>query len=327
MKTVRRPMYNEEQKNAFIQEAVVSESTRKSAVNVMTAIAPFEEKAGRDIALWESEDLLSVLESVCGLRTRSKYSKLAIITNYRKWCAAKGFEGAKGDTPDLSDLNTDKIKTMLVRSPAHLQQCLDIVFDPESDETQDNVYRCFFWLAYGGMDEATIHKLTSKDVNFEYMEAKYGSEVAILYRHSLQAVRNCVRLKSFLYRNESYTNKKEIRRDRVPGEELLRGVRGTPSMMNFRMQLSRKLAEKRTDKEQTAPLTYTRVWLSGVFYRIYEAEQAGIAPDFHAIAMDSPGGKKVLAGESKADPKTALQAIAKDFRTDYNRWKLVVSTI
>ena|GEM_PF-1250395 len=327
MKTLKRPMYNEDQKMAFIQETIVAETTKAAARNVFENIAPYEEKLGCDIANWSVEELTPVLDGICGTRSRGRYSRISIITNYRTWCVEKQIDGAIDERPDMGKLGYDSMKALLVRNPAHLQQCLDLVFDPEDDETQDNIYRCFFWLAYGGMEEGTIHQLKTTDVSLETMEASYGDEVAVLYRQSLKAVRNCVRLTSFLYRNTSYANKQAIRRDRVPGDMLMRGIRGTPSVANFRAQLSRVLKKSKADTDAAKTLTYTRVWLSGVFYRIYEGEQAGIAPDFIKIAMASPAGKKVLAGESKAPKEMALRAIAKDFRTDYNRWKLIIKSI
>ena len=327
MKTIRRPMYNEEQKRAFIDETIVNESSRTAAENIFMTIAQYEEQWGMDIAAKPASELDSVLDEVCGIRTRSRYSKLSIIANYRKWCMARHIPGAHGDTPNVGDIGNSKIKSSLVRNPAHLQQYLDLAFDKEEEQTQDNVYRCFFWMAYGGMSEGAIHSLLTSDVNFNVLEASHGEETAILYRQGLKSITNCVRLTAFLYKNEAYVNKGAIWRNRSPGNLLLRGIRASCSIDNFRTQLSRKLKAVKERGISVDPLTYSRVWLSGVFYRIYEAEQAGIEPDFIQIAIHSPSGQKVIAGESKADPKTALTNIAKDFRTDYNRWKFIMKSL
>lgn len=322
-----RPMYNEEQKRAFIEETITNDKTKKNAISLFRGTAPYEKEWGADLSTKTAEELSPMVEQVCGLRVRSKYTKVVVLRNYMRWCVSKGFAGAKELDERINYLDTSRSRTDLVRGPEHLQQLLNQVFDPESEETFDNVYRCYLWMAFGGMLEETAFLLTADDIDFMYMEARKGDEVAILYRQGLPSVRNCVTLDSFQYKNKTYTKTGSIRRNRVPGNRLLRGMRKDQTMMNFRSQYSRKRASLRADGIDTSALTYDRVWLSGMFYRIYEGEQAGIEPDFRSIILSGPAWKNTVKNSPDYQVQRTIAALANDLQLDYARWKLVVSSV
>ena len=310
----KRPLYNEKQKLDFIKQTMTAENTIRRTISIFRAAAPFEEQWSADFSTVPHDDLMPMLEQICGIRMNSKYTYISTIKNYMHWCVEHGVPGAHElDGIDYSE-NTKKTESSFVRNPEHLQQCLNMVFAPEKDCTQDNVYRCFLWLAYGGMHENTAFSLEASDVSFEYMEASKGDEVAILYRQGIPAIRNCVKLQQFLYRNNAYVNAGEIWRDRVAGTRLLRGIRKDQTLVNFRSQLSRRLRAKKEDGIVVNMLSYNKLWLAGVFYRIYEGEQAGIKPNFIGIAMEAPNITDIKQGAGK-------------IRRDYERWKSVVRSI
>ena len=307
----KRPLYNEEQKLAFMKEAGEGHgNVYNRMMSIFRAAAPFEEKWGADLSTVPQVDLEEMIDKTCGVRLTSKYTNVTILRDYMRWCAANGFAGAH----ELGDVNYGNANSLVresyVRNPEHLQQCMNKVFDRESDCTQDNIYRAFMWLAYGGMSEETAYSLETSDISFENMEAVKNDEIAIIYRQGIQAIRNCVRLTEFTYRNAGYINAGEIQRSRVPGTRILRGIRADQNMINFRSQLSRRLRKAREGGQSVDMLSYRKVWLSGVFYRVYEAEQAGIAPDFLDIAIDAKHLKS-----------STLTAHA--LRNDYIRWKTV----
>lgn len=322
-----RPMYNEEQKRAFIKETITNDYSRQRAVSLFRATAPYEREWGADLSTKTAEELSPMIEQVCGLRVRSKYTKVSVLRSYMRWCVSKGFEDAHELGDGINYLDTSRNKTDLIRGPEHLQQLLNQVFDPESEETFDNVYRCYLWMAYGGMQEETAFSLTTDDIDFMYMEARKGDEVAILYRQGLPSVRNCVTLNSFQYKNKTYTKTGSIRRDRIPGNRLLRGIRNDQTMMNFRSQYSRKRASLRANGVDTSAITYDRVWLSGMFYRIYEGEQAGIKPDFRSIVMSDSAWQQTVRKSPSYTTHHTISQLANDLQLDYARWKLVVSSV
>ena len=322
-----RPMYNEEQKLRYINETAASEAVARRAKNIFRAAAPFEEEWGADLCTRTPEELKPFLDKALGLRTRSRYSQLSMIRSYMRWCKETGADGAK-EFPSwyATDDDTESVRLLIVRSPEHLQQYMNKAFDKEDDKTQDNAYRAFLWLAYGGMTEECAYEVTCKEVFFDYMEVRRGDETAILYRQGLAAMRNCVTLQEFYYRNGHYVNSDGIWRNRVPGDRILRGIRADQPLQNFRTQVSRRIRQSK-NVEGSQSLSYSRVWLAGSFYRLYEREQAGIEPDFTAAAADSLAGRNALKKKTESERRAALADAARIFKNDYTRWKLVVNSI
>lgn len=322
MQKIKNPVYNQEQKLEFIRNAVESEGSQARAVGIFKATAPFEFEKGADLCTFSGEELNTVMDKVCGMRTRSRYAKKSVISAYIRWCVNKKKPNAIDNTSKINLLGDEKVKSMMVRNPEHLQICLNRVFDQEVDDTQDNTMRFFFWMAYGGMPEEKIVRLTAQDVDLQSMSASKEGSDAVIYRQGLPSITRCINLTQFLYRNQAYVNIGEMWRDRVPGNELIRGVRGSPSLANFRSNLSRKMRRARDEGISTEELTYSRVWLSGVFYRTYEREQAGIEPDFKMMAMYSSAGiRAVSSGKDEEIIRKSLGNLEFGIRSDYQRWK------
>lgn len=326
----RKSLYNEDQKMDFINDSTASINSAKTSMSVFYSSAPYEEAKGSDICTWTQEEIAPVLDEICGITNSSRFSRISVLRQYAKWAVMKGIPGAKNEVGRMEEIGVKRVEDASIRSPEHLQHCLDLFFNPESEETTEDVYRCFFWLAYGGMPEEVIHTVTAQDVDFENMLVRKGDDVAVLYRQALPAVRNCVRLRQMRYNNNAYVNAGDIYRNRVDDPSILRGVRGKPSVLNMRTQISRKLRlaqEEHGQIPESECLTYWRVWRSGVFYRIFEKEMAGMRPDFLAIARASDRGRRAVSGRAKTDSKVLLRQIATDFENDYSRWKTVVSPV
>ena len=315
-----RPMYNEDLKRAFIDDALQSEHSKAVAENAFRAIYPYEVAWGADFCTRTVDEIRPVMEQISGLKARSRYTRINIFSDYSKWCVENGVQGAIDNTITRSELGPGKLDQTTIRNPEHLQHSLNEIFEPESEETVDNTYRCFFWLAYGGMMIEDALELTADGVDFEAMIASHGSSFAILYRQGLPAVRNCIRLKQFRYKHPNYD---PVWKTRIAGDEILRGTRGGKvSSSGIRSLISKRIAQGSNDK--TILMSYQRVWRCGVYYRLYENEQAGIVPNFYAAAMDSPTGRKVLGKQQNATTRRRIVQMASDFKRDYLDWKKII---
>jgi len=231
--------------------------------------------------------------------------------------------------PDASDgmlhivaVGLDKIKKQMVASPLHLQRFLDAVFDPEEEETIDNIYRCYFWMAYGGIDEEDTICVKRDDIDFSQMIIRYHTTSVPIYREAIPAFHNAVSLPSFLYKHPNYT--KPIRRDRVSGEEIMRGVKATTKTFTMRTTLSKRNIKAMQDGLTDLQLSFYRVRMSGLFYRTYEMERAGVPVNFSEAAQRVMDGKNYsLNGREKIVHKQ--NRIERDYMEDYQRWKLAFS--
>ena len=215
-----------------------------------------------------------------------------------------------------------KVRRQMVSGPLHLQRVLDEVFDKETEETTDIIYRCYYWMAFGGIKESDTLLIKASDIDFSRMEITYGDTHAPIYREALPAFHRAAELKSFYYKNPNYS--KIILRDRVPGDMLLRGIRATTKTMTIRSILSRRSAWAIESGHTQQQLSFHRVWLSGLFYRIYDRERAGIPVDFSEAAIDFMSDRAyMLSGKSTLEHKQ--NRIEREYMGDYQRWKLAFS--
>lgn len=315
-------MYNNELKARFIKDYTQSINTANVATTVFTAMEPFEEAWQADLCTKSAEELQPVIDKVVALRFRSQWMSLNILKEYVKWCMAMRVPGACDGMLSITAAGLDKVKHQMVSSPFHLQQYLDAVFSKEEDEMLDNLYRCYYWMAYGGVQDEDVLSIKTSDVNFDEMCIQYGDTSVPIYRESLPAFHNAVELKSFLYRHPNYA--KPIRRDRVPGDTLIRGYRVITQTNNLRSNMSHLSADAIKQGKTELQLSFYRVWMSGLFYRMYERERAGLPVDFTGVAAELMSGKTyIIKGRTKIEHRQRQRG--RDYMEDYQRWKLAFS--
>ena len=315
-------MYNEEQKKRFIRDYTGSLSTANVAATIFNETEKYEESWGTDLCTKGVEELQPVVNEITGLRNKSQWMSLTILKEYVKWCLAMKVPGACDGLLRIEAVGLDKIKKQMVASPLHLQRYLDDIFDKEFEETIDNLYRCYFWMAYGGIDEEDTILVKTEDVDLSQMLIRYKTTSVPIYREAIPAFKNAVTLTNFLYKHPNYT--KPIRRDRVPGDTIMRGLKATTKTFTMRTTISKRNISAIEDGLTELQLSFYRVRMSGLFYRTYEMERAGIPVTFSEAALRVMDGKTyALSGREKIIHKQ--NRIERDYFDDYQRWKLAFS--
>ena len=316
-------MFNKEQKIKFIKENYKSASSVENCLSIFNACESFEEEWGNDLCTMDEDHIKLVLDKISGVRSNSRYIRTIIVKEYVKWCIINDIPGANDCIFKVQASGISKIRETMVSSPIHLQKCLDEIFDAESEETIDNTYRCYYWLAFSGLQESDIYKIKKSDVDFGNFEIHFSGKDYPIYRESLASLKNSATLNSFVYKHPLYSN--VISRDRVPGSELMRGVKAAASWQTVRAILSKKIKLKYESKETEVRISYHRVWMSGVFYRIYELERAGIPVNFSAVADDFMDGNEYKLDSGRNTIEAKKRQIMRDFKNDYDRWKVAYS--
>lgn len=315
-------MYNNELKTKFIRDYTQSINTANVATTVFKAMEPFEEAWQADLCTKAADELQPVIDKVVALRLSSQWMSLTILKEYVRWCMMMRVPGACDGMLHITAAGLDKVRHQMVSSPFHLQQYLDAVFSKEEDEMLDNLYRCYYWMAYGGIQDNDVLKVKVSDVNFAEMYIQYGDTSVPIYREALPAFHNAVELASFLYRHPKYA--KPIRRDRVPGDTLIRGYRTITQTSNLRSNMSHLSADAIKQGKTELQLSFYRVWISGLFYRMYERERAGLPIDFTSVAADLMADKTyVIKGRTKLEHRQRQRG--RNYMEDYQRWKLAFS--
>lgn len=312
-------MYNEELKTKFIKDYSSSKSTQAVCEAVFNAFEKHEQEWDADLCTKSAADLQPVIDSIVGFRVRSKWMRIIILKDYAKWCiGVANIPGACAGMLQINSVGLEKVRKQTVASPLHLQKYLDCICEIESMKTTDNIYRCYYWLAYGGAAEEDILNIKCSDVDFENMVVHCNDMEIPIYREAIPAFKNCVELTQFLFNHPNYAN--PIWKDRVKGDNLIRGLRSLLSIKSMRVELSRR-AKAHKEKTDTR-LSYFRTWISGVFYRMYEKELVGETPDFTGIVSKQMIGKKYKLDSGRNTMDAKRRQLVNDYKEDYQRWKL-----
>lgn len=321
-------MYNTEIKTRFITEFSTSTARRHAATVMFNTLEPYEKKWGADFCTRSKEELQPVVSELVGFRTSSKKLRLTILKEYVRWCIKNQIDGACDELFSIEELGLEKLKRQMVANPQHMQRYLNCICDAESEETVGCIYRCFYWLAYGGMKEEDVLDVAESEVDLTDMVVRHNGNEYPIYREAIPAFKNCVNLREFRYKHANYAADKVVFKERASGDMLLRGISESKSIKAVRVEMSRraknpkfKSLEDESDKSLDLKLSFYRVWLSGLFYRTYEAERAGMPADFLAAAEEFMEGKtyKLDSGRNLIGAKQ--RQLANDYLEDYNRWK------
>ena len=314
-------MFNEEMKLKFIISYTESPATADSARTLFKAIEPFEREWQADICTKTAEELQPVIDKVLGLQTRGRWAVLSILRVYFKWCMSREYPGAGDGIMHVETLGLDKIRLQMVVSPLHLQTYLDNIFDKEQEGTIDNVYRCFFWMGFAGMEERETLEVKTPDVDMSALVISLNGSDYPIYREAIPAFRNAVNLRRFLHKHPTFGNT-DVWRERVLGNQLMRGMKADSRLGTLRSTLSRRLANAYEDGKTGQRLSFNRVRLSGLFYRMYELEKIdGEAPDFEPVVKQDMEGKtySLKGGATLTQRRNQRE---REYGEDYQRWKL-----
>lgn len=319
-------MYNQRVKSRFIREFSDNPGRREVASALFEAMAPYEESWGADFCTKGTDEIVPVVTELIGAREASQVTRLTVLKEYVTWCDNNGIDGARLDLLAVESFGLDKLRRQMVANPRHLERYLNTIFEPVDEQTTSNTYRCYYWMAYAGIKEDDAFLVKSGDVDFENMVIRFDGMEYPLYREGLGAFRECVNATEFRYVHPNY--KKPVMRSRASGDTLLRGISEARSLKAMRVEISRKqkkqsflAPDEKDDASLALKLSFHRLGLSGLFYRTYEAERAGMPPNFMAAAARFMEGKQYSAGTVGSSIRSKQKRIASEYMTDYQRWK------
>ena len=315
-------MFNQELKERFSLQYSTNANIRRQCYLLFNTTEKYELVWGSDICTQPVDVLQPIMGEILGMRSVSIQSRKRILNKYALWCIREGVPGACDGLIAVSYNVSDKLRTRMVRNPMHLQMYLDTFCDPESEETVDNIIRCFVWLAYAGFHEDDCAKLTVDNVDFVNMVVRFEREDYPIYREAIPAFRNCVFLKKFKLVHPLYTKTGETYKDRTDNKLLLRSIKGTLDKNSLMIAYSKiRLRAQRSGNDMLGlTVPYRNVWLSGQFYRAYQLEIAGVKPNFMATAEAAMKKKEYKLTKTNTE-SVIRNTLMDDYLEDYLRWK------
>lgn len=314
-------MYNTEQKARFIKEYSTKLSVRDAARKLFDLLEPYETQWGADLCTVDLATLQPVFDRIAGVRESSRLAPRTILRKYVEWCVRNGIPETTDAVMNLDSAGLGNLRNQMLKNPRHLQAFLDVICEPESEQTSDNNIRAYYWLAYAGLDAEEIFRVTVGEVDFERMLVHHDGKDYPIYREALPALRNCATLNAFHYKHPNYSAGVDVWKDRIPGAVLLRGIRSVPNVAIMRVELSKRLKKAQEAGKTELKLSYYRIWLSGVFYRMLEDELAGMPVDFSSVVDDKLGDFQYKVPEHGNTQEYKRKKVAENYQNDYERWK------
>ena len=322
-------MFNEEQKTKFINEFTNAKNKKDNLTRLFKKTEPYETAWGIDVSSANVKQMQAVVDEIVGFRAWDTSTYINLLRAYIDWCVASGLASPSDAIGQVDTDGVEKMRSQTVRNPDQLEQYLNVVITPRND-TAAVTLKAYCWLAFSGLFIEDTLSLRSGCVDFDSMSIilqRDGRTIAYpIYRQSIGVLRACAEQEFFLKQNG--TTGKEARTRRADGDLLLRTFQPNAakkdSLPRIKFASNLAAARKRFSTEESSEypdLTYYGVWVSGVFYRAFEAEIANGSVDFRAVATESVLRNSDSSQCTQRQLKTMIGGAAGKFNRDYERWK------
>ena len=318
-------MYNEELKLKFIKTVFNTPSMAVNIEVVFNKTSKYEVIWGHDVCQATSEEISDLINNSFPKSTAGRNAYWTVLKKYITYCREENYPGVTQD--DIYNINIsglDVIRSQMVRDSVDLEKYLNEVYNPIDKRTVDNTFRCFHWLAYMGFNEEEVDNIKCSDVDLKQQCVNLIQEDGLISikipREAFETFKSCKTETEFMVSNKGIREPAPM--NRVLGDKLLRSVRGNQSSKTLKVNVVKKQKEAfesgRTDKKK---LTFSNLWLSGQFYKIYLKEVSGEDknPDFKDLANEYVKSRKSKAANT--EDRNYIKLTAKKYAVEYNLWK------
>lgn len=158
-------MYNENRKLLFMRDKRKRSTYIASIFELSEKI---ESKYDTDLCEFTEPMLRDLFDNCYGVLPRVSHNVRDNILLYHDWCLGQGYATC-GDIANFKPDATATIRKTMVASPMHLEKELDRFLRPTKDGGTDNVFRCYFELAFLDFDKDEAMALTDSDFHPESM--------------------------------------------------------------------------------------------------------------------------------------------------------------
>ena len=176
-------MYNEELKMKFAEDG--AENNRSFAMFVFSKTEKYEKKYKKDLCQMDEKELSVSLKDLSTIRSKSVGHYKKLLSDYAQWCIDNKVRNANDNLKRAEFSNVEKLKRCTLRSPAHLQRCLDAVYKSEEREGVENTVRCAYWMSYSGIMYDDLFLITSDCINLSDMTISYKGFTYPIFREAI----------------------------------------------------------------------------------------------------------------------------------------------
>lgn len=301
-------MYNDDLKNRFFAENNISSVIKNDYMRLFQKSYDMESRLGLDLCqIKDKDELNNYLALICGVKKSTNKAILGKIKRYIRWCVENNIDNSTDAILNMEFTQEERFSRDLVGSADDLNRYLNTIFDKEIKKTYDNVYRCYFWMAFIGVDIKYVYDIKNEEVNIEKRQITHEGKTYEICHEAIPSIKNCATLDGFMYSHPNYTN--DIYRARIQSNQLMRGIKSETKRSTFLSGLTKRL---NTNSERR--LSYERVLLSGIFCRLYQTELDGFPINFDAAATYFL---------TSSQNKIVIRRNITELEQQYNVWKKV----
>lgn len=306
-------MYNEERKEAFIKSYTSSPRSAYYVRAIFKKFGTYEDNIWHeDVCLQPTEVIEPIINSKTGTRMESAERALIVLKDYVKWCGRNSIKTSNGVFNVRVDV-VEAVKNQMVSSPLQLRNKLDELFEDIENETIACLYKAYLWMAYAGLSDVEALEVTVDEIDLSELVIRHNNKIYQLYKESKRTFENACTLKEFKYSHDSYSN--DIFKTRVPGNKVMRGFKsGGMKLSTLRSVITHKSVDK------GMKISYKKIYYSGVFFRAYEKERAGIEVTFKDYVAEQIAENNYSTSRNRTINKIANQ-LMRSLEVDYDRWK------
>ena len=352
-------MYNERLKIRFLKEEFSDDEERyEFFTKVFETFAPYEQEIDEDLCRMPREWLHKFVREVLAGMVRSVQKRyLSALRRYGAWCRSNqsdtgariylrelrsniafdlsrrvpeeerqqtfGPEQESGQPASADAVQEDQgdreeeAAAKFAANPTHLNMLLDLILPMEHPRTVAGIHRAYLWLAFSGVPLARVFELKSGSMEFDTMSILYKGRVFPIYRESLPVLRAAAESTSLRYTHKMVSTRD---RQRADGDSVLRGFT-EPSRDLIASAIMKSEVSLRKSGGPFVRLSYRTVYLSGIFYRMYEKERAGYPVDFSLEVMDYFTYEYEGAELTKTTIRGKMNVREKELLKGYQEWK------
>lgn len=334
-------MYNEKRKNEFISYYGTNKNSKRVITQIFEAIDPYESILNNDISVQSTKYVEKVAKELFkSNRGISPKIFINILNDYLDWCCDNGYE-INENIRNIKIDEYEKIRSSMITSPLHLRIAMDRIddndiyrFDPPEKDTVDIVCRVYLWMAFAGMYESDAVRVTSDCIDLSKWQIIFEGRIYDIYKEGREDFAKACTLSGFRYEHKGYSETPIMKRPE--GNLIMRGIRSSSvNTTTIRSKVNKRMSPKINDEDDMTEyekkyfpkvrLSYNRVRQSGIFYRMYERERAGLPVDFSEIALldisqrEKEGVEyKVGGGRTRASIKNYNVFL---YKNSYEQWK------
>lgn len=309
-------MYQGDRKRSFIDSKYKTLNSRNNVEALFNRTEPFEVRLGKDLCAFSVEEATSMISKMTTAKSDTVTQIICYLRKYAAWCKEQGFADANLVLPKIKADLTEAMRRSRVQGPLQLQRYLNACYTPEDEETADLVSRGFAWLAFMGVPSEVIPTIRSESVDLNSWFLYNGDTRYKIPDEAHNVFQKLVMLDSMNYTHSGYGT---IRRKRLDNPYLLRTFKGAISRRALDFLLSNGADKANESGASDLRLTYTDLFLSGLYYRMYQEECVSPPISFQryaSIAMESNGPKKIPSVQQRI-------ARERNLKKDYENWKKV----